>query len=413
MCAFSMAASHARGKGEVDAVFSVLKQANDAIARLGQDKVVNASIGAIFDDEEKFVSLSAVNEYYRQMPAEELMNYAAIAGLPDFLEAAVDFTFRGYKPENTYIKAVATPGGTGAVRHVFYNYVEEGQKALIPDWFWGPYRTIAAEHLRGVDTYAMFDENYEFTLNSLKEKIQELLKVQDNLVIVFNTPAHNPTGYTMSMEDWQETFSFLKKCAEDKSKKIVLLLDIAYIDYAGTVEETRGFMKLFSTLPENILVTIAFSMSKSFLMYGMRSGALIGVSTSQDVAQEFFDINAYSNRGVWSNGTRGAQKLLADVAKNPELQAKIDAEREQYTKLIKDRAAIFMKEAKEVGLKTLPFRAGFFITVPASDPKKVAEKLAQDNIFVVPLKKGVRFAICSVPTHKMSGLAAKTKQAME
>ncbi|MBZ4655404.1 MAG: tyrB, partial [Peptococcaceae bacterium] len=69
MCAFSMAASHARGKGEVDAVFSVLKQANDAIARLGQDKVVNASIGAIFDDEEKFVSLSAVNEYYRQMPA--------------------------------------------------------------------------------------------------------------------------------------------------------------------------------------------------------------------------------------------------------------------------------------------------------------------------------------------------------
>jgi aromatic-amino-acid transaminase len=215
------------------------------------------------------------------------------------------------------------------------------------------------------------------------------------------------------MEDWQETFSFLKKCAEDKSKKIVLLLDIAYIDYAGTVEETRGFMKLFSTLPENILVTIAFSMSKSFLMYGMRSGALIGVSTSQDVAQEFFDINAYSNRGVWSNGTRGAQKLLADVAKNPELQAKIDAEREQYTKLIKDRAAIFMKEAKEVGLKTLPFRAGFFITVPASDPKKVAEKLAQDNIFVVPLKKGVRFAICSVPTHKMSGLAAKTKQAME
>ncbi|QNB46360.1 aminotransferase class I/II-fold pyridoxal phosphate-dependent enzyme [Thermanaerosceptrum fracticalcis] len=413
MCAFSMAASHARGKGEVDAVFSVLKKANDAVARLGKDKVVNASIGAIFDDEEKFVSLSAVNEYYREMPAEELMNYAAIAGLPDFLEAAVDFTFRGYKPENTYIKAVATPGGTGAVRHVFYNYVEEGQKALIPDWFWGPYRTIADEHLRGVDTYAMFDENYEFTLNSLKEKTQELLKVQDNLVIVFNTPAHNPTGYTMSMGDWQETFSFLKKCAEDKSKKIVLLLDIAYIDYAGTVEETRGFMKLFSTLPENILVTIAFSMSKSFLMYGMRSGALIGVSTSQDVAQEFFDINAYSNRGVWSNGTRGAQKLLADVAKNPELQAKIDAEREQYTKLIKDRAAIFMKEAKEVGLKTLPFRAGFFITVPASDPKKVAEKLAQDNIFVVPLKKGVRFAICSVPTHKMSGLAAKTKQAME
>lgn len=410
---FSMTASHATGKGEVDSVFFVLKQANEAIARLGRDKVVNGSIGAIYDENEEFQSLAVVNEYYRKLPAVELMNYAAIAGEPGFLKAAIDFTFLGHQPENTYARAVATPGGTGAVRHVFYNYIEQGQKALIPDWFWGPYRTITAEHLRDVETYEMFDSNYQFTLQSIKKKTAELLKVQDNLVIVFNTPAHNPTGYSMKDSDWVEILDFFKNCAEDKKKKIILLLDIAYIDYAGTPEQTRGFMKLFGSLPENILVTMAFSMSKSFLMYGMRSGALIGLSTSQDVAEEFFQVNAYSNRAVWSNGSRGAQKLLADVAGNPALKASIDAERNGYSKLLQDRAKIFLQEAAAVGLPTLPYNAGFFITVPAQDPKAVAEKLVQHNIYVVPLKKGLRFAICAIPLKKIPGLANHTKEALK
>lgn len=409
----TMTASHATGKGEADAVFAVLKAANDAIARVGKENVLNASIGAIYDEEENFVTLSTVNEYYRQMPAEEIMNYAPIAGVPAFLQAAVDFTFQGYQPANTYARAVATPGGTGAVRHVFYNYVEEGQKALIPDWFWGPYRTIAVEHRRDVDTYQMYDENYRFTLASIKEKSKEMLKIQDNLVIVFNTPAHNPTGYSMKKDEWKELVDFYKTLAADKTKKIVLLLDMAYVDYAGSVQETREFLSLFGGLPANILITIAFSMSKSFTMYGLRSGALIGLSSFIEIADEFAAVNSFSNRGVWSNGTRGAQVLLADVAKNPQLKSKIDAEREIYYQLIKKRAELFLREAKEVGLVTFPFNAGFFITIPAADPKGAAAKLAEDNIFLVPMKKGLRIAICAVPTQKIPGLATKIKAALK
>lgn len=410
MCAFTMTASHATGKGETDAVFTVLKRANDAIASLGKDKVINATIGAIYDDQEKFAILPTVNEYYRQLSTDDLMNYAPIAGMPEYLQAAMDFAFQGYKPENTFSRSVATPGGTGAVRHVFYNYLEQGQKALIPDWFWGPYRTIALEHLRGVETYQMFNDEYQFTTSFLKDKSRELLKVQDNLVVVFNTPAHNPTGYSMKDKDWEEILEFYKECAQNKDKKIIILLDMAYIDYAGTVEETRSFMKLFSTLPENILITMAFSMSKSFLVYGMRSGALIGVSSSQEVSDEFFQINAYSNRGVWSNGTRGAQRLLADVMANNDLKARIDEERNHYTNLMKNRAEIFLKEAQEVDLTTLPFHSGFFITIPAKDSQGTAEKLMKENIFPVAMKKGLRIAVCAVPTQKIPGLAAKIKE---
>ncbi|KKM09193.1 aminotransferase [Clostridiales bacterium PH28_bin88] len=412
MDSFFMTASHARGKYEEDAVFSVLKAAQEATATLGKDKVVDASIGAIFDDHEQFATLETVTELLRRMPASEMMNYAPISGLPDFLAAAIEVTFRNQRPE-AYIKAVATPGGTGGVRHVFYNYTEQGSKILIPDWFWGPYTTIAAEHLRQVERYSLFNKDDTFNLASLEEKTRSLLKEQDNLIIVVNTPAHNPTGYSLSKDEWSDTLFLLKEAAKDKKKKITLLIDIAYIDYAGDPEKVRSFMPLFSMLPENVLVTIAFSMSKSFLVYGMRSGALIGVSSSKEVAEEFYNVNSYSNRGVWSNGTRGAQRLLAQINQDSDLTFAAEKERNAYKVLIEERASIFLKEAQEVGLVTCPYKAGFFITVPAKDPRGLAERLKAVNIFVVPLKKGIRFAVCSVPTRKIAGLASRTKEALE
>ena len=36
-------------------------------------------------------------------------------------------------------------------------------------------------------------------------------------------------------------------------------------------------------------------------------------------------------------------------------------------------------------------------------------KIAQNNIFVIPLKEGIRLALSAVPTDKVPGLAGKIK----
>lgn len=411
MSAFSMTASHAQGKDEEDAVFTILKYAQEAIAKYGRDQVVNATIGALFDDNERFAALTTVDEVYRRIPAVEIMDYAPISGLPGFLEAAINFTFHNQRPE-AYIEAIATPGGCGAVRNVFYNYTEQGQAALIPDWAWVAYSSIARENRLRVESYQLFDQDNRFNLSSLQEKVRALLKVQDNLVIVLNTPAHNPTGYSISVTEWSAIMSFLQEMASNQSKRIVVLVDIAYLDYAGEREEVRRFMPLFGGLPKNILGAFAFSMSKSFSAYGMRSGALIGVSQSREIADEFYKVNSFSNRGTWSNGTRGAQRLLMEIASDSQLTEAVDAERNTYRQLLKKRGEIFLREAEAVGLEICPYKAGFFISVPATEPETVVARLQQERVFTVPLEKGVRFAICSVPTSKISGLAARTKKAM-
>ena len=81
--------------------------------------------------------------------------------------------------------------------------------------------------------------------------------------------------------------------------------------------------------------------------------------------------------------------------------------------MIQERGDIFTKEARECGLKMVPYISGFFLSIPAKDSAAVCEKLHEDNIFCVPLAAGVRVAICGVPKKKIPGMAAKIKAAMD
>ena len=60
----------------------------------------------------------------------------------------------------------------------------------------------------------------------------------------------------------------------------------------------------------------------------------------------------------------------------------------------------------------LPYRAGFFLSIPAQNPEAVCEQLQKDYIFAVPLTQGIRVAVCAVPAYKIKGMAAKFKQAI-
>jgi len=64
-------------------------------------------------------------------------------------------------------------------------------------------------------------------------------------------------------------------------------------------------------------------------------------------------------------------------------------------------------------LNFLPYKGGFFISVPSENPKAICDKLHEDNIFAVPLKLGIRIAACSISLEKMKGVANKFKAAFD
>lgn len=407
----SIAAKHAKGKAAQDKIFAANAAAVAAAAKYGKENVTNATIGAILDEDEKLVCLPTVEKVFRSLETNELIAYAPISGLPEYLECVLTAAFGSSRPEG-YLAAVATAGGTGAIHHAIWNYMDEGETALCSDWYWGAYKVLCNDMGRNFTTYKMLDENNKFNLPALKEKVTELLSKQDNLLYILNTPAHNPTGYSLSESDMDGVLDILKEAAVD-GKNIIFFLDVAYIDYAGEKEEVRKIFKKLSGLPANILAIIGYSMSKGFTMYGQRTGAMIGVSSSKEVIEEFAAINQYTSRATWSNINRPAMRTLAAIYSDPELLKATEAERDYYYKMIKARADLFTEEAKACGLPMLPYVAGFFLSIPANDPDAICNKLHEDNIFAVPLAAGVRIAVCAVPLKKIKGMAAKVYAAMK
>jgi aromatic-amino-acid transaminase len=395
---FSMVAPHSKRQVVPDIIFGTSREAQEAEAEYGFEKVINSTIGALMDDHGELIFLPTVMSHLRALPDSELGAYAPISGLPEYLSAVQEACFRGHKPV-AYSEAVATPGGTGAIKHAVWNYTEMGDEILLADWYWAPYKTIAEEHGRRVRTFRYFNGD-GMDVSAFRDQASALIAAQERVLIILNTPAHNPTGYSISEAEWQEIMSFLREKAKDPSKRIILMVDVAYIDFAGSTDASRDFFKYFGDLPENLLVLTAFSLSKGYTMYGMRSGAIICLAATQDIATEFKDVCSFSNRAAWSNGTRAAMRVLADIYKDPEMFRRVEEEREVFKALLDRRNAVFMEEARKVGLETCPFRDGFFITMPCKDPIASASKLKAENLFVIPLQGGLRFAPCAVSEEK-------------
>ncbi len=407
----SWLAKHAQGKVFVDEVFDAVAAVGKATAQHGKAQVVNATIGALCDEDEKLVFLPTVERVFRGLPGEEIAAYGSVRGLPEYLSAAIEQTFQNSRPD-AYIEAVATAGGTGAIHNLLWNYSNIGDAVLTHDWHWQPYSVLCSDIMRRLETFSFFDEKRQFNINSFAQKVSELLTKQDNLVVILNTPNHNPTGYSLTDSDWDQVITVINQQAVGQ-KSITLLVDIAYIDYAPNAEACRRFMTKFAYLSPNVFVALAFSMSKGFTLYGQRMGALIGVSKDKAALAEFVNASVITCRTRWSNLSRAAMRTMAEIYKDPALLQQVGNERSAYAGLMAARAKVFVEEAKTANLEFLPYSAGFFVTVPCASPVTSSDILRQSNIFVVPMAKGLRIAVCAVPVRKMYGLAEKVAQAVQ
>lgn len=408
----SMAAKHSIWPREKDIIFDLSGRAQRSEKNIGRENVINATIGALMDDYGRLITLDTVYSEYKNLENAEISAYAALEGQPDYLEAVKKVVFKDYMP-NSYIRAVASPGGSGAIKLATWNYTNPGDEVLTSDWFWSPYVSITEEIGRTVGTYELFDENNNFNFKSFKKEFLRIADKQERIFTILNTPAHNPTGYSISDNEWDKIIGLSKEVAQNKEKKIILFVDIAYIDFASDDNASSMFFEKFSNLPENVLVIVGFSMSKGFTAYGMRMGAAVCITSSENVAEEFYYACVHSCRANWSNCNRGAMAILSNIVNNSEKFKKYNEEKNTYKEMLKRRANAFVEEAEKVGLDILPYRDGFFVSIPCENSREVCEELTKDNVYMVPLKAGLRFAVCAVNENKCKIAPSIIKNALE
>ncbi|MDO4465915.1 MAG: aminotransferase class I/II-fold pyridoxal phosphate-dependent enzyme [Bacillota bacterium] len=393
----------------VDTVFAIVAKAAEAKAKFGADAVVDATIGSLYGEDGKLVALDCVFESLKSQDNRVLAKYAAsFTGNADFRSLVHEWVVQG----NTKLpyEVIATPGGTGAVGTCLNECLDAGQTVILPEVAWGSYNLMAQMDNLNVVKYSLFDGD-KFNIASLKESFETVKKTQDRIVFIINDPCHNPTGYSLSNEEWAEVVALVNETA--KTHSVVIVNDIAYMDFAYGQEKAREYMKNFDNLSDNAAVVVCFSISKSMTSYGLRCGAAIIMSPTAEAVNQIKIVFEKAARATWSNINNGAMAMFVDVLQNR--KEEYDKERMYYVNLLQKRSSKFVEEAAQVGLKHYPYKEGFFVTLSMdNDTRDVFhEKLMAENIFTVKVNKGIRVAVCSLPYEKVCGLAKRMKDILD
>lgn len=409
--------SQGRQRTGDDVIFSWLARYRHAAAA-GAD-AVNGTVGAMLEDNGQLAINATVDAALRQAPAVEFAAYAPLKGLPDYLDLSVTLALGEHRQALEALGlnhiATATPGGSGALFLAASNFTERNDRVLLRDRHWGPYKGF----LRGVglgwatypllpgpsnETTPFFDRaGFETELNALVEH-------QTKVMVWINDPAHNPTGLSLPPASRLAMLeSFMESALRHEHIGHTLVIDAAYHLYAqdphGWAETLLEVMNQGWPWPENMLVCMALSLSKSHTAYGLRAGALICLHPDEKALTTLRDIMGVTGRETWSAAPRLAQYTFAHLHSKPSTGQAWANERDRLSVMLDDRRTSFVTACNEHGVAINPTHDGFFAWFECNDPVAVAEACAQDHVYLVPLEGGVRIGLCAIPVHQVDRVA--------
>lgn len=392
----------------VDTVFAIVDKAKKDKAEIGADNVIDATIGSLYGENEKLVAFDEVFNHYDAIDHRTKAAYASsFTGNPDFRKCVYSWVTQNADIQLKH-SVIATPGGSGADSMSITTFLDEGETLIIPDIAWGSYALMAHENNIQIAKYTMFSGN-AFNLQSVRNTINEVLQKQDRIVMIINDPCHNPTGYSLTVDEWKQLVDLMNEVSQ--KVPFILIDDIAYIDYSNHLAQSRKYMETWNSLSEKAMIVVAFSCSKTLTSYGLRCGAAVILGQKAEDVREAEIIMEKKARATWSNIPNAAMANF--VWLTTEDREKFLAEKQKYIDLMQQRSSIFLKEAKDAGLAVYPYKEGFFVTLVMQDNQarsKYHEALMKEHIYTVEVNHGIRVAICSLPIKKIYGLAGRMKK---
>jgi aromatic-amino-acid transaminase len=232
----------------------------------------------------------------------------------------------------------------------------------------------------------MFKDMNTLDIEDLDRSITKLSKIQDRILLIINDPCHNPTGYKMSQSDWDGVIEVIKR--QSKNIPITVLLDYAYAEFGDPKLSLESLIKL----KDSAQILVAWSASKSYTHYGLRVGALAGIS---DSSNEILNSLLFSCRGTWSNCNNGGMEAIYQLMTT--LKDDVEHERAGLIRMLNERTRVFCEHANKANLRVPQSIGGFFATVLTDNSAYIANRMKSDGVYVVPVKGALRVGVCSTP----------------
>ncbi|MDO6590778.1 aromatic amino acid aminotransferase [Loktanella sp. D2R18] len=339
---------------------------------------VDLGVGVYKDASGNTPVMRAVKEAERRILADQTSKaYTGLAGDPAFSKAMRELVLADSVAADR-VAAVATPGGTGAIRQALELIKMAAPEATVwlsnPTW---PNHPSIIKYLgMNMADYRYFDEatrgvDFDGLLTDLDD-------VAAGDVVLLHGCCHNPTGANLTLDQMTQVIAKLQE------RGAVPMVDIAYQGFGDGLEEDAAITRLIANSFDNVL--IAASCSKNFGIYRERTGVLLAIAKDagqQALAQQTL---AFLNRQNYSFPPDHGARVVSTILNDPALRADWEAELEETRNGMLDLRAQLAAELKRLTNSNrfdfLADHRGMFSRLGTS-PEKVEKLRAEHGIYMV------------------------------
>jgi aromatic-amino-acid transaminase len=404
-------AIHTGGIGEAITMGEYLRE------RYPNDAIVSA-VGEVVDDRGVRAYLPTFVEeaarIYREQP-DQAIAYADIGGRAGYLDASMRYILPGEFAAG-HVARVAVAGLASAIYTSLQVLARHGD-VFVPEPYW-PHYPGMIEDLEGrYHGFPLLDTRQAFNAEALAAGLREI-PPQGTAAIILNTPCHNPTGYSLTREDWRRLREVVWEHAE-VGKRIGLVIDTAYVDYYWREPQSIQQDIIMSLMPlhERLTLAIGWTISKTFLAYGQRLGTLLMIASTPQQAADLQQRIYRTTMATYSQCSTVPQLVIERLHADAHKLRQIQAEREPVRAMLARRNAAFEAALSQTGLVSLPGDGGFFRTVelPAgANALDVVRRLAEKRVAMVAQSDHqLRVAVCSVPEAKMLAMCERISEVVQ
>ena len=332
---------------------------------------------------------------------QETKSYVGLAGDPAFSNCMIDLVLNGAVSLEK-VAAVATPGGTGAVRQALELIKIAEPKATVwlsnPTW---PNHLSIVKHL-GIPLAEYKYFNSETGSVDFDGMLNDIKKIPTGDIVLLHGCCHNPTGANLTSEQEDQLITILS------NNGVIPFVDIAYQGFGDGLEQDARFTrKIASQLPECL---IAASCSKNFGIYRERTGILIAVTCDPQQRALTQGNLSFLNRQNFSfppdHGARLVTMILEDTTLRKSWVQELEETRLSMINLRKQLANELHKKIGSDRFDFLAHHRGMFSKLGISSD--LVEKIRTD--FAVYMVGDSRINIAGLNTKTVPLLATAIAQ---
>ena len=322
---------------------------NEQFAADTNPNKVNLGVGVYFDNDGKIPLLECVKAAERQLvEAPKPRGYLPIDGIAAY-DAAVKTLVFGAGSEPVTSGRVATIqalGGTGGLKvgADFLRKLLPQAKVLISDPSWENHRALFTQAGFKVETYPYYVPKAggggRVDFPAMRAALDA---APEGTIVVLHACCHNPTGYDITPEQWDDVIAAVK------ARKLTAFLDMAYQGFGNGLAEDGAVVAKFVAAGLPFFVSTSFS--KSFSLYGERVGALSVVCADKDEAERVLSQLKLVIRANYSNPQFHGGTVVATVLGTPELRALWEKELAEMRTRIKAMRRKLVDGLKAAGVK--------------------------------------------------------------